>query len=52
MVTLYNVNVRTINDHLKKVFTYQELQKEAVILKFRITASDVKNYNTQKGASM
>ena len=47
MGTLYNVNVRTINDHLQKIFTDNELQKEAVIRKFRITASDGKNYNTQ-----
>ena len=46
MGTLYNVNVRTINDHLQKVFADNELQKEAVIRKFRITASDGKNYNT------
>lgn len=47
MGTLYNVNVRTISDHLQKLFTDNELQKEAVIRKFRITASDKKNYNTQ-----
>ena len=45
MGILYNVNVRTINDHLKKVFVDNELQKEAVIRNFRITASDGKNYN-------
>lgn len=43
MGTLYNVNVRTINDHLQKIFTDNELQKEAVIRNFRITASDGKN---------
>lgn len=47
MGTLYNVNVRTINDHIKKVFADNELQKEAVIRNFRITASDGKNYTTQ-----
>lgn len=47
MGTLYNVNVRTINDHLQKIFTDNELEKDAVIRKFRITASDGKNYNTQ-----
>ncbi len=39
MGTLYNVNVRTVNDHLQKIFTDNELQKEAVIRKFRITAT-------------
>lgn len=47
MAVLYDVNVRTVNEHLKKIFTDSELQEEAVIRKFRITASDGKNYNTQ-----
>jgi hypothetical protein len=46
MGLLYDVNVRTINEHLKKVFHDNELQEEAVIRKFRITASDGKNYDT------
>lgn len=47
MGTLYNVNVRTVNEHLKKIFNDNELQEVSVIRKFRITASDGKNYNTQ-----
>lgn len=47
MAELYNINVRTINDHLKKVFNDNELDKDSVIRKFRITASDSKTYNTQ-----
>ena len=47
MGTLYNVNVRTINEHLQKIFKDNELQDDAVIRNFRITASDGKNYNTQ-----
>lgn len=47
MGTLYNVNVRTINEHLQKIFKDNELHDEAVIRKFRITASDGKSYNTQ-----
>ena len=47
MGTLYNVNVRTVNEHLKKIFNDNELQYDSVIRKFRITASDGKNYNTQ-----
>jgi hypothetical protein len=46
MGTLYNVNVRTVNEHLKKIFNDNELQDDAVIRNFRITASDGKNYNT------
>jgi hypothetical protein len=42
MSTLYEVNVRTVNEHLKKIFTDNELQEDAVIRKFRITASDGK----------
>lgn len=47
MGTLYNVNVRTINEHLQKIFKDNELQDDSVIRKFRITATDGKNYNTQ-----
>ena len=47
MGTLYNVNVRTVNEHLKKIFNDNELQYDSVIRKFRITASDGKNYHTQ-----
>lgn len=47
MGTLYNVDVRTINEHLKNIFKDNELQEDSVIRKFRITATDGKNYNTQ-----
>jgi hypothetical protein len=46
MAVLYDVNVRTVNEHLKKIFADSELQENSVIRKFRITASDGKNYNT------
>ena len=46
MGLLYDVNVRTVNEHLKKIFADSELQEDAVIRKFRITASDGKTYNT------
>ncbi len=46
MAELYGVNVRTINEHIKKVFSDKELAEETVIRKFRITASDGKTYNT------
>lgn len=45
MGTLYNVNVRTINEHLQKIFADNELQNDSVIRKFRTTAQDGKNYN-------
>ncbi len=47
MAQLYDVDVRTINYHLKKVFSDSELEEKAVIRNFRITASDGKTYNTQ-----
>lgn len=46
MGQLYDVNVRTINEHLKKVFADRELQEDSVIRKFRITATDGKSYDT------
>lgn len=47
MGVLYNVEVPTINYHLKKIFADGELEQGAVIRKFRITASDGKSYDTQ-----
>jgi hypothetical protein len=46
MSQLYDIGVRTINYHLKKVFFDSELQEESVIRKFRITAADGKVYDT------
>jgi len=47
MSTLFGVTVPTINEHLKNVFKSGELRPEAVIRKFRTTASDGKSYLTQ-----
>ena len=47
MGTLYNVNVRTISEHLQKIFKDNELEEDTVIRNFRITADDNKNYNTK-----
>lgn len=38
MAMLYGVEVHTVNYHIKKIFADSELQEEAVIRKFRITA--------------
>lgn len=46
MATLYDVDIRTINYHIQKIFSDSELEEESVIRKFRITASDGKNYST------
>lgn len=47
MAQLYDVDVRTINYHLKKAFSDSELQEESVIRNFRITAADGKSYDTK-----
>lgn len=44
---LFEVSVPTINEHLKHIFESEELNELSVIRKFRITASDGKNYNTK-----
>jgi|SRR5699024_1144304 len=44
---LYNVNVRTVSEHLRNIYNDSELEEEAVIRNFRITATDGKNYNTK-----
>lgn len=47
MATLYDVEIPTINYHLKKIFSDRELQENSVIRKFLITAADGKSYETQ-----
>jgi len=47
MAELFAVDVRTISEHLKNIFDSGELSEEAVIRKFRNTASDGKRYLTQ-----
>ncbi len=53
--TLYNVDVRTINDHIQKIYTDGELSEEATIRNYRIVQTEgtrkvnrnVKHYNLQ-----
>lgn len=40
MAVLYNVDVRTINYHIKKIFADSELQEEPTIRKFRIVQNE------------
>jgi len=47
MAALYDIDVRTVNYHLKKCFSDSELQEYSVIRDFRITAADGKAYNTK-----
>lgn len=47
MAELFDVNVRTISEHLQNIFLSGELEQDSVIRNFRTTASDGKKYNTQ-----
>ena len=47
LAVLYDVDVRTINYHIKKIFEDSELEEDSVIRNFRITASDGKSYDTK-----
>ncbi len=47
MANIFKVDVRTVNEHLQNIFSTKELNKNLVIRKFRITASDGKKYQTQ-----
>lgn len=47
MAALFGVSVPTVNEHLKNIFANNELRADSVIRKFRTTAADGKNYNTQ-----
>jgi len=46
MSSLFDKNIRTINEHIKNVFKEKELEENSVIRKFRITATDGKSYET------
>ncbi|MCL6101070.1 MAG: virulence RhuM family protein [Bacteroidetes bacterium] len=47
LAVLFEVDVRTISEHLINIFNSHELEVSSVIRRFRITAADGKNYNTQ-----
>lgn len=40
MATLYGVDVRTISDHIKKIYSDSELEESATIRKFRIVQTE------------
>lgn len=40
MATLYDVDVRTINEHIKKIYSDSELEEDATIRNFRIVQTD------------
>ena len=55
MATLYDVDVRTINEHIKKIYSDLELEEDATIRNFRVVQTegsrqvtrDTKHYNFQ-----
>ncbi len=47
MATLYDVSVSAVNQHLKRIFTDNELEENSVIKQYLTTAADGKNYNTR-----
>lgn len=47
LAKLFDVDVRTVNEHLQNIFNSNELDKNSVIRKFRNTASDGKSYEVQ-----
>ncbi|MBI4646963.1 MAG: virulence RhuM family protein [Bacteroidia bacterium] len=48
MATLFNVDVRTINEHLQNIFQTEELLHEATIRKFRIIQKEGKREITRE----
>ena len=47
IASLFDVDVRTVNEHLKNIFSSGELTEDSVIRNFRITADDGKKYDTK-----
>ncbi len=47
MARLFDVDVRTVSEHLGNIFQAGELDPNSVVRNFRITAADGKLYNTQ-----
>jgi hypothetical protein len=47
MATLYDVSVPAINQHLKRIFSDNELEEDAVIKQYLITAADGKGYQVK-----
>ena len=47
MAALFDVDVRTVSEHLGNLFASGEQTEDSVIRKFRTTAADGKNYQTQ-----
>lgn len=44
LAQVFDVDVRTINEHITNIFKTKELSKNSTIRNFRITANDGKQY--------
>ena len=47
MATLYDVSVSAINQHLKRIFSDNELEESSVVKQYLTTATDGKGYQTK-----
>lgn len=47
LAEVFDVDVRTVNEHIQNIFREKELSEKSVIRNFRITASDGKSYDTK-----
>ncbi|MFO0492277.1 MAG: virulence RhuM family protein, partial [bacterium] len=47
LAELFDKDIRTVNEHIVNIFSERELQEDSVIRRFRITAADGKQYDTQ-----
>ena len=47
LADVFDVDVRTVNEHILNIFKSGELGEDSVIRNFRITAADGKNYDTK-----
>ncbi|MCP4354855.1 MAG: virulence RhuM family protein [Proteobacteria bacterium] len=55
MATIYNVEINTVNEHIKKIFNDGELEEDSTVRNFRIVQNegsrevsrDIKHYNLQ-----
>ena len=45
MATLYDVDVRTINEHIKKIYSDSELEEDSTIRNFRIVQTEGSRQN-------
>ena len=51
MAELFQKDVRTINEHIRNIFSEGELRKDSVIRDFQITAADGKTYRSSSTTS-